>query len=408
MTNSAFVIGLGGTGVSSVMQIKSQLLVREGQLPPNVRLLAFDTDPIRSQVVAGEDVALDTGEYAGLGGDLYELAQEISRGLHPHIGAWFQAETSLAVLPRDAFLLQRGSGHLRQFGRLALFRDLAAPSRSNIYSLIDHKIWEIIAGGTSRQLDVFLIAGLGGGSGGSILIDIAHLVREIAQTNHQLTPTIFAFLVLPNAYLGLSGTVSIEMHASAYAAVREIESVTRASLNRSGYQVQYRPGAGDSRIWRSRLSRPPLGSDLLSGWSPYCEPIDTRGTTIRYSANYRRHDRHDGDRQGTGSPTKPSPQLSDVLGRGYPRSGLGAGRQATRGSRGNICNHASDESHLRIAELSAGSRYPSADGSPNQSRPRRRSDRAGRGCEPGSRAWLIWTTTCFEFSPKRSGVVRSE
>lgn len=263
MYRPALVIGLGGTGVLTLRHLKAQLLAsRERRVPPQVKLIALDTvrDERQSDQTSGEvqiaalRTELDPGEYFWIGGDVYDLVREVDRGEHPHIGAWFQARSYLESLPRASFTLERGAGQLRQFGRLAIFHDVTAPAKSSICSLINRAIDEIIRTGYQGSIDVFLVASVAGGTGAGMFVDIAYLVRKIAETDHgNLSVNVRGFLVLPEAFGGIPGGVKPSMRARAFACMRENKRFMVDFKHKHGYPMYYH-AAGTGGVWRSSIT----------------------------------------------------------------------------------------------------------------------------------------------------------
>jgi len=262
MYRPALVIGLGGTGVLTLRHLKAQLLAsRERRVPPQVKLIALDTvKDERQSAQTSEEVPiaalrteLEPGEYFWIGGDVYDLVREVDRGEHPHIGSWFQARSYLESLPRASFTLERGAGQLRQFGRLAIFHDVAAPAKSSIRSLINRALDEIIKTGYRGSVDAFLVASVAGGTGAGMFVDIAYLVRQIAKQEHNLSVRLCGFLVLPEAFGGIPGGVKPSMRARAFACMRENKRFMVDFQYAYGYPMYYHAG-GEGGVWRSTIT----------------------------------------------------------------------------------------------------------------------------------------------------------
>lgn len=255
----ALIIGLGGTGVLALQHVKAQLLSgsQSEDLPPNVRMIAFDTvqeqDARADNDATVRGVTLKPGEYWWIGGDVYDTATRVRKGEFPHIGSWFQSETYLKTLPRAAFTLQRGAGQLRQFGRLAVFTDVAAPAMSNIAKLLNSAMTDIRNTGYIANLDVYLVSSVAGGTGAGMFVDLAYLVRMLAreEQNGQKI-TLRGFLVLPEAFSAIPGGIDNSMRARAYAAMRENRRFMVDFSWRIGYPFYYQ-ASGEGGVWRSRL-----------------------------------------------------------------------------------------------------------------------------------------------------------
>lgn len=261
MYRPALVIGLGGTGVLTLRHLKSQLLASQArQLPPQVKLVAIDTvkDERQSAQISGETqiaalrTELEPGEYYWVGGDIYDFVRQIERKEQPHIDAWFQAQAYLETLPRASFTLERGAGQLRQFGRLAIFSDVAAPARASIYNLFSRAIEDIRRTGYFQTIDVFLVASVAGGTGAGMFVDMAYLVRQIAEQDHQLGVRLRGFLVLPEAFSAIPNGVKPSMRARAFACMRENKRFMVDFQYEHGYPMFYH-GSGQDKIWRSTI-----------------------------------------------------------------------------------------------------------------------------------------------------------
>ncbi|MBN1317636.1 MAG: hypothetical protein JXA42_19285 [Anaerolineales bacterium] len=261
MYRPALVVGLGGTGVLALRHLKAELLsTQERKLPAQIKLVALDTVQEQGTSIEGGTrlamlrTELEPGEYYWIGGDVYEYVRQVADGEHPHVSSWFQAEVYLRALGRASFDLRRGAGQLRQFGRLAIFKDVSAPARSNIYTLLDRTIGDIRDTGFFTNLDVYLVASVAGGTGAGMFIDIAYLVRQIAKHQHNLGVSMRGFLVLPEAFGAIPGGVKDPMRARALACMRENERFVVDYEARIGYPIHYHATGPEGGIWRSSIS----------------------------------------------------------------------------------------------------------------------------------------------------------
>jgi len=231
MTRPALVIGLGGTGQWVLTYLKKDLLEsNNGQMPDNVRLLAFDTMPQAGAELAaasgrrGEkevrvgSIKLETDvEFVHLGGDVYELARVVDSGRLPHIGSWYRADHWLPHLPRAAFVLSTGAGQLRQFGRIALFKDLSSRIESEVWRRLDVSIGQLATKLVGEQrLEIIIVGSFAGGTGSGMFIDIALLARHRAKNVPHL---IRGYFVLPRAF---DPDADDDMLARSFAAWREL------------------------------------------------------------------------------------------------------------------------------------------------------------------------------------------
>ncbi|MCP4538850.1 MAG: hypothetical protein GY832_17080 [Chloroflexi bacterium] len=265
--NPSLIIGLGGTGQQAATHLKKDLLEAcGGEMPPQVRLLAFDTVKTAAVKVGGRGeaerggqvggtVSLDYGEYVYIGGDAYDLVYKAGRGEHPQIASWLQSHFYLSKLPRNIFNLEEGAGQYRQFGRLAVFYDVRAPARSSINNMLTDTI-RAIKRATQRQegLQVFIVGSLAGGTGSGMFVDIAHIVRQIASLSTvNMQTTIRGYLVLPEAFAADVGVGMMKsLQGRAHAAMRENRRFTLDFDYKLGYPMYYHDH-GDHPVWRGTV-----------------------------------------------------------------------------------------------------------------------------------------------------------
>jgi hypothetical protein len=249
MAISTLIIGLGGLGYQVVLEVKRRLLeAHQGFLPPEVRLLVFDTDRQAADQLSAP------GEYCHIGEDLYGYIREVASGRHPEVSSWFASDYYLQTLPRAAFMLATGAGQSRQFARLALFHEVANPYQSGIYLHLRQAIESCLRIGKTSRLQVFVVGSLAGGTGSGILLDIAYLVRTIA-TEEFRSPQVLiqGYVVSPDAFLGTIPSMSAmsQVNARAFAAMRELFRLHHLDWD-IGYPMFYHQ-KGQDPIWRNSV-----------------------------------------------------------------------------------------------------------------------------------------------------------
>ncbi|UCH97070.1 MAG: hypothetical protein JSV88_09525, partial [Candidatus Aminicenantes bacterium] len=247
MARPALLIGLGGTGQWVLNYVKKELLdnTKGEGIPKEVRLVAFDTTPQIDEVkskpdeeepIVVEGVQLDFREFYHLGGNIERIVREIAeKNMHPHISSWLQAKTYLTRLGKGQYMLEEGAGQMRPFGRMAVFKDLESnPENSKIFSTLRNAIQDIRTQITeNRSLEISIIASLAGGTGAGMAIDVAQIVRTIAEdTIRSRNFIIRGFFVTPRAFHFIPGGDDSEMRARAFAAIRELSRFITVFGNR--------------------------------------------------------------------------------------------------------------------------------------------------------------------------------
>ena len=242
VANPAVVIGLGGTGQWVLTYLKKNLLDTYGEVPPMVRLLAFDTtgEKTEAAVEAGSkleeeraqvgNVTLSTGEFVYLGGNIKKICQGIAGKLtdpqtgkritFPHIGSWLQGDIYQDYYPDDAYEISKGAGQRRPFGRMAVFYDLATGT-PKILGKIETAITEVLnATGRQQPVEIYITCSIAGGTGSGMFIDIAHIARKLAE-RAGIHFAIRGFIVLQNTF---EPVIDIQdIMPNAFAAMRELD-----------------------------------------------------------------------------------------------------------------------------------------------------------------------------------------
>jgi len=234
MSRPGLIVGLGGTGQWVLTWLKRDLLLsNNGRMPSNIRLLSIDT---ATQLEAGAErvnasgakeegaevggVTLGKGEFIYIGGDARPLAVEVSEREWPQIRKWFQADRWLATQAPATFVLDDGAGRIRQFGRLAVFKDIIGQETGSEVWRAFRSALETVRATTShdRRLEVMVVGSFAGGTGSGMFLDVALILRILAQEagiHHVLR----GFFALPSVF---TNAPDADMQARTFAAWREL------------------------------------------------------------------------------------------------------------------------------------------------------------------------------------------
>lgn len=262
MSRPGLIIGLGGTGQWVLTWLKRDLLLsNNGTMPDNVKLLAIDTNTqleagVRSvggrqeEAVRLGGVTLGRGEFIYVGGDSRPVAERVKAGALTNIGQWYQAEKWLDILPPASFILDDGAGRIRQFGRVAIFKDILGQGAGS-------KIWAALTtalDAVSRKtddkhrLEIAVVGSFAGGTGSGMFIDIALLARLMAE-QRKIHHVLRGFFALPSVFTALPET---EMLARTFAAWRELNRFMVVDSDFPMPEIEY---VKDQPKFRTRPSR---------------------------------------------------------------------------------------------------------------------------------------------------------
>ena len=222
-------IGLGGTGVKSILYAKAKIKNIYGEIPPMVRFLALDTDkfkPIR--LGDNAEVSLEANEY---------LHMQVPNGLqfikaNEHAADFFP-EKKL----KNAGAIIRGAGQIRSLGRLALMRNYHAVSKrlnEEILQLRNYAVGysdQFTLSGNDLQISV--ICSCSGGTGAGTFLDIPYIIRASGQLTNQ--DRMLAYLLFPDIFKQFSGTRNVEPNC--YASFKELDFLMEGHL--AGQKIDY-------------------------------------------------------------------------------------------------------------------------------------------------------------------------
>ncbi len=228
-TSRILVIGLGGMGLKTVLKLKKELNDRLGKIDPGfLRILAIDTDKddrekaLESGLLVNDEIPLLNN--TDIGGALAALPE-------------FRPRPIGGVIPEGFTQALNGIGanQVRLAGRLTVM-DLNL--FSTIYNSIKRSISELQDFSTTT-LDVHVVAGIGGGTGSGLCIDIPYIVRavvrDLALPKNRLR--VFGHIYLPNAYSGISNMEAA--YRNGYAALKEIDYYMNLVSNGETFDALY-------------------------------------------------------------------------------------------------------------------------------------------------------------------------
>jgi hypothetical protein len=236
----ALVIGVGGVALGVLQQLRKALYKRYGPATalPHLRLLQLDTD---AEVL---DEAKQADPDAGLSESQLFLTRLHRSGHYLKLGGDRQALQPwlpLAILSRLARDQLTAAG-CRALGRLAFisnFPALAARLRDELEACLDPQALTLADRQTGLGLRtnrprVYVVAGLAGGTGSGMLIDLAYAVRYLLKQLGYASPEVVGLCLLPSAKRGAAAPRAL---ANAYAALTELNHFAAAQTQ---FSVSYK------------------------------------------------------------------------------------------------------------------------------------------------------------------------
>jgi serine/threonine protein kinase len=265
----ALVLGIGQMGLVALQQLRQALSMglNSQDLPPHVRLLLLDTD---SPARRGE----------GTGTRLEQTPGTLTPGFSPQAPAFLHIplnrpsyylksrETQAALArwmpPRMLYRIPRSqlTTGVRALGRLAFcdnYRRITARLKKEIAALLAPDVLAAAEGQTglgirTNRVRVYLVCGLGGGTGSGIFLDLAYTVRALLRQMGYEHPDVVGLFFLPDVVANCSRTLTL---GNTYAALTELSYyATPGTVFRCVYQP------GDPPL---EDAAPPLSRVVLLG-----------------------------------------------------------------------------------------------------------------------------------------------
>ena len=243
----AVVLGIGGTGKWAVLDLKRLIEKKYGNIPSEVRLMAFDVteqdvpsiqrfdfNPERGQFLPDE---LREGAYLKTFGleKLQQISQRIEK--YPQLESFLNNEDKEYIKQTSAQGTTEGAGKIRLLTRISFFINYDS-LKNNIRDALN-QVAPFFR--ENVPLRIIIISSLAGGTGCGTFIDFALLAHSLLKENHpQVDCYFYGIFSLPRGFQEVKPN-DLEnniMLANCYAAWRELHRIQCCRE----YKVQYSSG----------------------------------------------------------------------------------------------------------------------------------------------------------------------
>ncbi|MBY0528186.1 MAG: protein kinase [Gemmataceae bacterium] len=273
----SLVIGIGRLGLNVLQQLRKTIQERSGppELLPHLRMLFIDSDPetIPEATEASSDGVLAETEV------LLTRLNKPSHYLKPvrnraALDSWLNL-SMVCRIPRN----QTTTEGLRILGRLALvdnYRSVVSKLRADLEACTNAKALQSAdrqtrLGVRTNRPRVYVVAGLGGGTGSGMFIDVAYLVRHLLKTRFGYAdPDVVGILLAPTAERGNKKSPAL---GNAFAALTEL-------FHFSAPQVTYQAFFDESDDPINDKGAPFTRTVVLPLPEEGADPAPTRETTM--------------------------------------------------------------------------------------------------------------------------------
>ena len=258
-------VGLGGTGMRTLLYLKKLFVDTYGEVPPMIGFLGVDTDmneftntlEAKSTVGVGvmNQTIGDTILYVkGQGLDQPVIKLDPSEQLqitvdHPR-DIYNVRKDSFKWLPKSNLnalrSLRQGAGMVRTNGRFALVANSKSveskvkQALSNVASItaVDNDKYELI----DTKTDVYLIFSLGGGTGCGTFLDMAYLIRRCDKNCK-----IAAYALLPKVFKTKFKNAMDRVMPNGYGAVEDLDWLMCRDWSKGSIDIPIQ----DGRVWQT-------------------------------------------------------------------------------------------------------------------------------------------------------------
>lgn len=237
------VIGLGGVGLRTVYELKRTLEGRIGKIPADsqdIKFLAIDTDKSDLSIKCQDGVLTEEETFHLYNDKLVNEINHLRKNQTDHVSPAVSKIFPPYSTGFDPNLKGSGANQIRLAGRLSLmdsdrFGELVRRLR-NVAS--DLRTF------TEKTLEVYVVAGIGGGSGSGLIIDIPYVVRKVLRdvglSDNRVR--MFGYVYLPNIYDNGQVASLDNAYRNGYAALKELDYYMNIDRVHETYDACYPDG----------------------------------------------------------------------------------------------------------------------------------------------------------------------
>lgn len=247
--SAALVIGIGGTGVRALWKLKQKVYEQIQPDDPNqdtkrynhIQFLAIDSDETDVGQMTGEARIDKDNEFLNISDPTLPRVLndqlEVEKIKKNPLFNWFDI---------DSMHLggAQGAGGVRQIGRYLFFKKVR-----DIEAKIKEKIGMALKDQRPAKLDIYIYAGISGGTGSGTFLDTCYLLRRIVSSEQQgISAEIFGMFFLPDVPIS-KPAVKREPAAvtwntvNGYAAMRELDYLAHLPQAGERFSQDYGPFA---------------------------------------------------------------------------------------------------------------------------------------------------------------------
>lgn len=238
-------IGIGGTGLSALRTLKKTVYERvkqdnfekrdtESPKYDKIKFLLIDSDETKAHSsLTSADFPEEEFQYVGVSNIIAEL-ELIRKDTKKTYLNWLNRNITIEEA-------REGAGGVRQVGKYLLSKQ-ASQLKSKIQTLIRDAI---IGMDANNSINIYIMTGIGGGTGSGCFIDVCYLVRQaLEDLGRKGSASVLGFFFLPDVNLAdenfpKSPVYQNLIKSNGYAALKELDYLMGIPENGDVYEQQY-------------------------------------------------------------------------------------------------------------------------------------------------------------------------
>lgn len=242
----SLIISSGGTGLDALLETKGLINKtccqddqHKDQPTDHVAYLAFDTDSASrertsSRETGGARLDIGAGEYVQM--EAPNIATFLSPAYRSQVPSYISSWLDFSINPNHTGT--NGAGGIRQCGRLLMFQNI-----DRIRASIDGTIRRMVAGQNVSALNVYLLAGISGGTGSGTFVDLAYIAQNVAEAIAGARVSMYGYLFMPDVNLCRPMPQQNKDYISknGYAALKELDYLMNMDGDKGRFVQRYGP-----------------------------------------------------------------------------------------------------------------------------------------------------------------------
>lgn len=213
-------IGLGGTGIKTLIKTKKMFIDNYGVVPPMIQFLGIDTDGGeygKTEKLSTSEITLSKSEQCSI-----SVEGEPIQYYNAH-------KKELGWMPLDNVecidSLDRGAGQVRTNGRLAFVYNITnlqaaitnAYANATSHNIVDNPKYAP----NGEKVDIHIVFSIAGGTGCGTFLDVAYLLRKM----YGKSVGIYGYAIMPRVFVEMmpTGPAMIKTRPNAFGALQDLD-----------------------------------------------------------------------------------------------------------------------------------------------------------------------------------------